>query len=66
MEAIVPPHGKNSIDLHFWIIPPSFPMVHKNVFRETYDLSHRLCWLISTFLVLTFVKQSCIGQAAKI
>ena len=41
IENIVTPHGKGLIDLYFRIIHPSFPILHKKVYLEKYERSHR-------------------------
>lgn len=41
VEAVVHPHGKAMIDLYFSIVHPSFPILHKNVYLEKYDRTHR-------------------------
>jgi hypothetical protein len=41
VESIVQPHGRALVDLYFRIIHPSFPIMHKKVFLEKYNRSHR-------------------------
>ena len=41
IESIVAPHGRALIDLYFRIIHPSFPILHKKVYLEKYERSHR-------------------------
>ena len=41
IEATVAPHGRALIDLYFRIIHPSFPILHKKVYLEKYERSHR-------------------------
>ena len=41
IENTVAPHGRALIDLYFRIIHPSFPVLHKNVYLEKYERSHR-------------------------
>ncbi|KAJ2895361.1 uncharacterized protein MKZ38_006632 [Zalerion maritima] len=41
IEAAVSPHGKALIHLYFRIVHPSFPILHKHVFLEKYDRTHR-------------------------
>ena len=41
IENIVSPHGRALIDLYFRIIHPSFPILHKRVYLEKYERSHR-------------------------
>ena len=41
IESTVFPHGRALIDLYFRIIHPSFPILHKKVFLEKYERSHR-------------------------
>ena len=41
IENIVAPHGRALIDLYFRIIHPSFPILHKKVYLEKYERSHR-------------------------
>ena len=37
----VTPYGRALIDLYFRIIHPSFPILHKKVYLEKYERSHR-------------------------
>ena len=41
IETTVAPHGRALIDLYFRIIHPSFPILHKKVYLEKYERSHR-------------------------
>ena len=41
IENTVSPHGRALIDLYFRIIHPSFPILHKRVYLEKYERSHR-------------------------
>ena len=41
IENHVAPHGQALIDLYFRIVHPSFPILHKKVYLEKYDRSHR-------------------------
>ena len=41
IEEIVHPHGKALISLYFRIVHPSFPILHKKVFLEKYERTHR-------------------------
>lgn len=41
IENSVAPHGRALIDLYFRIIHPSFPILHKKVYLEKYERSHR-------------------------
>ena len=41
IEALVHPHGKRLIALYFRIVHPSFPILHKRVFLEKYERTHR-------------------------
>lgn len=41
IENTVALHGKVLIDLYFRIIHPSFPILHKKVYHEKYERSHR-------------------------
>ena len=41
IESAVAPHGRALIDLYFRIIHPSFPILHKKVYLEKYERSHR-------------------------
>ncbi|KAH5275252.1 hypothetical protein HBI37_021020 [Parastagonospora nodorum] len=41
IETIVAPHGKALIHLYFRIVHPSFPILHKKVYLEKYDRTHR-------------------------
>ena len=41
IENAVAPHGRALIDLYFRIIHPSFPILHKKVYLEKYERSHR-------------------------
>lgn len=41
VESIIQPHGRALVDLYFRIIHPSFPIMHKKVFLEKYERSHR-------------------------
>lgn len=41
IETVVAPHGQALIHLYFRIIHPSFPVLHKKVFLEKYERTHR-------------------------
>jgi hypothetical protein len=41
IEAIVKPHGKALVNIYFRIVFPSFPILHKEVYLEKYNRSHR-------------------------
>ncbi|KAI4679548.1 hypothetical protein J4E81_010354 [Alternaria sp. BMP 2799] len=41
IEIAVAPHGAALIRLFFRIVHPSFPILHKNVFLEKYERTHR-------------------------
>jgi hypothetical protein len=41
IETIVAPHGQALINLYFRITHPSFPVLHKRVFLEKYQRTHR-------------------------
>ena len=41
IEATVYPYGKALINLYFRIVHPSFPILHKKVYLEKYERSHR-------------------------
>lgn len=41
IEGLVAPHGPALITLYFRIVHPSFPILHKRVFLEKYDRTHR-------------------------
>ena len=41
IESTVAPNGRALIDLYFRIIHPSFPILHKKVYLEKYERSHR-------------------------
>ncbi|KAH7380688.1 fungal-specific transcription factor domain-containing protein [Pyrenochaeta sp. MPI-SDFR-AT-0127] len=41
IETIVAPHGQALIHLYFRIVHPSFPILHKKVFLEKYERTHR-------------------------
>ncbi len=41
IENTVAPHGRALIDLYFRIIHPSFPILHKKVYLEKYERTHR-------------------------
>ena len=41
IELIVAPHGQALINLYFRIVHPSFPILHKRVFLEKYQRTHR-------------------------
>lgn len=41
IENIVAPHRRALIDLYFRVIHPSFPIIHKKVYLEKYERSHR-------------------------
>ena len=41
IEAAVSPHGKSLINLYFRIVHPSFPILHKKVYLEKYERTHR-------------------------
>ena len=41
IETVVAPHGQALIHLYFRIVHPSFPILHKKVFLEKYERTHR-------------------------
>ena len=41
IEAIVSPYGRALINLYFRIVHPSFPILHKKVYLEKYERTHR-------------------------
>jgi hypothetical protein len=41
VESIIAPHGQALIHLYFRIVHPSFPILHKNVYLEKYERTHR-------------------------
>lgn len=41
IESIVAPHGPELLRLYFRIVHPSFPILHKKVFLEKYQRTHR-------------------------
>ncbi|KAH7139222.1 nitrogen regulatory protein OTam [Dendryphion nanum] len=41
IETLVAPHGQALIHLYFRIVHPSFPVLHKKVFLEKYQRTHR-------------------------
>jgi hypothetical protein len=41
IESLVAPHGSALIRLYFRIVHPTFPVLHKKVFLEKYDRTHR-------------------------
>lgn len=41
IEKFAAPHGRNLIDLYFRTVHPSYPILHKNVFLEKYERTHR-------------------------
>jgi hypothetical protein len=41
IETIVAPHGQALIHLYFRIVHPSFPILHKEVYLEKYERTHR-------------------------
>ncbi|PHH59819.1 hypothetical protein CDD81_2558 [Ophiocordyceps australis] len=41
IEAVVAPRGRRLIDLYFKVVHPAFPIIHKDVFLEKYEDSHR-------------------------
>jgi hypothetical protein len=41
IETIVAPHGQALIHLYFRIVHPSFPILHKKVYLEKYQRTHR-------------------------
>lgn len=41
IEEVVAPHGRALIDLYFRIVHPSFPILHKKVYLEKYERTHR-------------------------
>ena len=41
VESLVAPHGRELINLYFRIVHPTFPILHKKVFFEKYDRTHR-------------------------
>lgn len=41
IEKLVAPYGRELINLYFRIVHPSFPILHKKVFLEKYERTHR-------------------------
>ncbi|KAK4096817.1 hypothetical protein N658DRAFT_518997 [Parathielavia hyrcaniae] len=41
IESLVAPHGPQLISLYFRIVHPTFPILHKRVFLEKYERTHR-------------------------
>ena len=41
IESLVFPHGMELINLYFRIVHPTFPVLHKKVFLEKYERTHR-------------------------
>jgi hypothetical protein len=41
IESIVAPYGRELINLYFRIVHPTFPILHKKVYLEKYDRTHR-------------------------
>ncbi|ORY17820.1 fungal-specific transcription factor domain-domain-containing protein [Clohesyomyces aquaticus] len=41
IETLVAPHGQALVHLYFRIVHPSFPILHKKVFLEKYNRTHR-------------------------
>jgi hypothetical protein len=41
IESLVAPHGSALISLYFRIVHPTFPILHKKVFLEKYERTHR-------------------------
>jgi hypothetical protein len=41
IETMVAPHGQALINLYFRIVHPSFPILHKKVYLEKYERTHR-------------------------
>ena len=41
IEDLVAPHGRALINLYFRIVHPSFPILHKKVYLEKYERTHR-------------------------
>lgn len=41
IESLVAPHGPQLIALYFRIVHPTFPILHKKVFLEKYERTHR-------------------------
>ncbi|KAE9982759.1 hypothetical protein EG327_005767 [Venturia inaequalis] len=41
IETVVAPHGQALINLYFRIVHPSFPVLHKKVYLEKYQRTHR-------------------------
>ncbi|KAK3669400.1 Fungal specific transcription factor [Recurvomyces mirabilis] len=41
IEAAVEGHGPQLVKLYFWIVHPSFPVLHKEVFLEKYSRTYR-------------------------
>jgi len=41
IESLVAPHGPQLISLYFRIVHPTFPILHKKVFLEKYERTHR-------------------------
>ena len=41
IEKFAAPHGRNLIDLYFRTVHPSYPILHKKVFLEKYERTHR-------------------------
>lgn len=41
INSVVAPHGQALVHLYFRIVHPSFPILHKKVFLEKYERTHR-------------------------
>jgi hypothetical protein len=41
IEGLMAPHGRDLIHLYFRIVHPTFPILHKKVFLEKYERTHR-------------------------
>ncbi|CAN3371869.1 hypothetical protein DIURU_001899 [Diutina rugosa] len=41
VEKLVTPHGPNLVNLYFRVVHPTYPILHKQVFLEKYQRSHR-------------------------
>ncbi|KAF2672666.1 hypothetical protein BT63DRAFT_369059 [Microthyrium microscopicum] len=41
IESIVAPHGRELIRLYFRIVHPTYPILHKKVYLEKYERTHR-------------------------
>ncbi|KAF8469748.1 fungal-specific transcription factor domain-containing protein, partial [Kalaharituber pfeilii] len=54
VESLVSPHGQQLLNLYFRVVHPSFPILHKKLFLEKYQRTHREfapCLLAAVYII---------------